>query len=90
MPAHSQVANIVEEENTGRAAGICRFREKRSHQNIGSAGLIHHHRPEVIVFVCKPPETFGQGGFSEVGTSFDHHTCRFAGGVGVKDSNGRH
>src|ERR1700761_6957170 len=90
MPAHAQISNIVEEDDSGCVAAIGGFPQKRSHQNIRTARFVHHSRPEAVEFSRKTTETLGERAAAEVRTAFDHHTRWLTCCMGVEDMDGPH
>ncbi len=87
VPAHSQIADVVKEDNAGGTRGIHRFAQQGAHDDIRAPRLIHYRGAEVIVL---PPETFQplrHVAAAQVGPARYDYTCRLAAGVGINDSN---
>ena len=55
VTAHSEVANIVKENDTGGARGIDRLAEQSAYDDVGASRLIHYGGTEMVVLVA---ETF--------------------------------
>ena len=59
MSAHSQVTDIVEEENASGTAGVHRIAEQRTDQHIRTPWFVDHRGTEIVMFRGKPMQPIG-------------------------------
>ena len=83
VPAHSQVADIVEENYPGDRLRIDWFLQQCPHEPIAAPWLVNQRRAQPIVFSfqdCSPPV---HAAFAQFRGAPDHCSGRFACRVGV-------
>src|ERR1700722_7263236 len=85
VTAHTQVADIIKEDDTRSASGIQRIAKQRAHHNVGSPRLVHYGRAKIIVLPAKAFPPISQRSGPEVGTATHDQTCGLPAGVGVDD-----
>src|SRR5437016_1229054 len=87
MAAHSQVADIVEENHSRGATRRVWLHQQASDENVGAAWLIHDCRTKPIVLLAKNFELVSGASWAEVGTATDNDASRFAGSVGIDNGD---
>ncbi len=87
VAAHAQVADVIEEDDTGGAGLIDRFAEQRAYDDIRSARLVDDGGTEAVVEALKAFQPLGEGAVAEVGAAGDDEARRLSGGVGVEDGD---
>ena len=90
VTAHVEVADVVEENDSGGAVLASRRDNGRTDDDIGAARFVHRRRPVAVEFVAKAIQAIGQGAFPQVGQAVHDYAGRFASGVGVNDFEGFH
>src|SRR5690348_4201508 len=87
MAAHSEIADIVEEDDTRCATWVGWFAEQRADDGIRAARLVHYRGTESVEFFAKNSETLGEGSGAEIGPALDDNASGLASGVGVNCAN---
>src|SRR5206468_3480380 len=85
MSAHPQVADVIEEEDASRTAGIHRLTEQGSDDYVRASGLIHHGRSKTIMLL---PESLKPGGkrvAAKIGAAAYHEPRGLASRVRIND-----
>ena len=85
VAAHSQVANIVKEDDPGGARGIDRIAEQSADYHVGASRLIHNGRAEIVVLVAKTFQPLGQRTGAEIRPATHYQAGWLAPGVGIDD-----
>jgi len=85
VAAHSEVSDIVEEDDSGCGFGIDWFAEERSDDDFGSAGFADDSAAEMIEFGLKTPHSIGKIFGAEIGSTCDDNSRWFPFRVGVDD-----
>jgi hypothetical protein len=62
-----------------------RTAEECPHERVRPPRLVHHRRPEGIVFPGEAVPAFGHGPLAQIGSPLDHHPGGFPPGVGIDD-----
>jgi hypothetical protein len=90
MAAHSQVTNVVEKNDTGRAGAITRLDQQCTDQHVRAARLIYDRGPEPVVLGAKDLQFFGYAAPAEVRPAAHDGPGWLTGRVGVNDGNSFH
>jgi hypothetical protein len=85
VAAHSEIANIVEEDYAGGTGSIDRITEEGAYNNVGAARFVYDSGPKCIMVPAEALEAIGQRPGSQVGAAADDQTGGFPAGVGVDD-----
>ena len=85
MPAHAEIADVVEEDDAGRAARIDRRTQQRPDHHIRPARFIDDGGAITIEVGTKALAPLGEGAAAEVRSAGDDDARRLAAGVGVDD-----
>ena len=88
VPAHAEIARIVEENNAGGARRIMGLAEERADHRFVTMGLGHCEAAEVIEFASEALAPLGQRPIAERGPAIDDHPRRLALGMRVDDPHG--
>jgi hypothetical protein len=59
MTAHSQIADVVDEDHSRHAAWVGRFAQKRAHHYVGTTRLVDYCGAKAIMLVAKALQPFG-------------------------------
>ena len=86
MPAHSEIADIVEIDNTCGGITIYGFAEQRTDHGVVPARFADDRRPQLVVVAPKCVETFGHRAAAEIGKSVNDDPGRLAAGMRVDSS----
>lgn len=87
MPAHSEIASIVEKEHTGRAIVPGRLAQKCPNQRIGSPRLEDYHPADVIELIGESGDALLHGAAAKIRPALDNDARWLALGVGVDYSH---
>src|SRR6188768_2744498 len=87
MPAHAEIAGIVEEDDSRDTTRILRLAQERSHDCFVTTWLVNQHPPVVIGRFTKPNHALAKGTCAEIRTARDDDSRRLALGVRVDDVN---
>jgi hypothetical protein len=87
MPAHPEVADIVEEDDSCGGLGVDGFAEKCTDDDLRSARFTNDSAAEVIEFALKTLHAAWEIAGPEIRTSCYNDTRRFPFGVGINDLN---
>jgi hypothetical protein len=85
VAAHSEVSDIVEEDDSGGGCGIDWFAEECSDDDLGSAGFADDSAAEMIEFGLKPLHSIGKISGAEIGATCNNDSRWFPFRVGVDD-----
>ena len=81
VPAHAEVADIVEEDDARGASWVGRFAQQRAHRHVGTARLVDHRRAIHVEVASKPLPLLGQRSRAQRRAASDDHSRRLAGRV---------
>ena len=90
MAAHSQIAHVVEEDQSGSTIQIRRFAQERADDHVRSAGFADHGLTESVVILAKPIAFLSDWPASKIGKAGNDETRRLAPRVGIDDLNALH
>ena len=87
VPAHTEIADVIKEDDAGGACGIDGLAQQGPHHHIGAPRFVYYCRPKFVVLGAKALKSRGQRPIAEVGAATNHHPRRLSAGVGVNHSN---
>ena len=87
VSAHSEVTDIVEEHDAGRARRVCRLTKKRADEHVRTARFVDDSRTETIMLFAQNLQTVSHAAATKFGSSTHDDACRFPGRVRVDDLN---
>ncbi len=87
MPAHSEHAHVVEENNARRAVRFMGFDKQAPDQFLRTPRFQNHGLAELIEVFLKKLQPFAQSPRSQVGTARNDDTGRFPSGVGIDEAD---
>jgi hypothetical protein len=87
VPAHPEVAHIVEEDHASQAVRINGIAEKRTHHDVGPARFVDDRRAKIVVELAKAFQTLYQRTRPEIGSAADNHARRLPASVGIDDAD---
>jgi len=85
VAAHSEVSDIVEEDDSGGGCGIDWFAEECADDDFGSAGFTDDSAAEMIEFGMKTAHSIGKISSAEIGATCNDDSRWFPFRVGVDD-----
>ena len=85
MPAHAEVAGIVEVDHPGGACRVVRFADERAHHRLVAVGLGHREATEMVEFTSEALAPFGHRPIAERRPAIDDHPGRLALGMRIDD-----
>src|SRR5581483_3353037 len=68
VPAHSQIADIVKEDDSRSTAGVGRRNQQRANEYVRSAWFVDHGRSKPVVLGGEPALAFAQIAATEIGS----------------------
>ena len=89
VTAHSQVADIVEKDDSCGAAFVHRLAEQCADQYIRASRLIDHRRSEIVIFRGKTLQTQGERIVTQLRPAGDDHPRWLAGRMRIDNLNRR-
>src|SRR3984957_17219639 len=90
MPAHAQIAHVIEENDSDFATGTLRRDEQRAHQRIRAARLVPDGGTERGEAIAESLHSLRQGPIPEVRAALDHQARGFTAGVRIDDADLAH
>jgi hypothetical protein len=60
VTTHTQITDVIEEDNAGGAGAVGRLAEQPPHHDIGTPRLVHHGRTKIVVPSAKAFQPVGQ------------------------------
>src|SRR5215831_10037913 len=83
MPAHPQVADVVEEDDSGRAVLVLGLTQQCAHEGIRASRFVDNCRPEFVVLVAEAFKPDAQWTRPEIGGAADHDAGWLTAGMGI-------
>src|SRR6202012_3118818 len=93
MPAHAQIAHVLEINTCRLARWIKRLQQNPAHDNVRAARLSHNSRSKKVVSFAKACKPLCQRTATKLGASCNHNAGWFACSMGIDDldrSGSRH
>ena len=88
VPAHAEIARIVEEYDAGGACRVVRLAKERADHCLVTMGLGHCEAAELIEFASEALAPLGQRAVAERRAALDDHAGRLALGMRVDNPHG--
>ena len=85
VPAHAEIARIVEENYAGGAGRVVRLAEERANHCLMTVGLGHGEAAQMIKFASEALAPLGHRPIAKRRAAIDDHPRGLALGVGVDD-----
>ena len=83
VSAHAQHRPCIKVDHARHATRIDRLHQQRAYHGRLTARLQHQGAAEVLMLLCQPLGTLGQGAGAKLGPALDNDACRFAAGMAV-------
>ena len=87
MSAHSEIADVVEEDNSRGTGAVFRFHQQSTDDDIGAAWFVDDGGAERIKLALEYPASLGDGTGAQIRTAGENHARRLASGVGIDDED---
>ena len=87
MPAHVQVADIIEKDHARRTSRVRRLTQQRPHHRVRSPRFIANRRPVVVKFVPEQFQPFPHCPAAQWRPSANHQPCGFSPGMRIDHVN---
>src|SRR5438874_10135126 len=78
VPAHTEIADVIEENNARDAGGIRRLCEQAAYCHIGAARLVYDSRTKPIVTFPQDFQLVCDAAAAEIRAAVDDHASRFS------------
>ena len=85
VPAHAEIADVVEKDDPGDAGRVFRFEQQRADHHVRTARFIHDGRAKVIERLLKTVAPDGERSAPEVRAAGNDDPRRFTAGVRIHD-----
>ncbi len=85
VATHAEIADIVEKDDAGDAAGIGRLTKQGADDDIGAARLVDDGGTERVVMALKQSAPVGEATAAKIRAAGDDHARRLAAGVRIDD-----
>jgi hypothetical protein len=85
VPAHSQIADVVKEDDTSGARRFLGIAQERANHNAGTPRLVDNRGAETVVLFAKAPQPIRKRTLAKIGTAAHDQPCRLTPGMGIND-----
>ena len=90
VSAHTEVADVVEEDDSRGASLAARFANQRADEQVRTTRLVDDGRTETIMLFAENFQTVGHAATAKIRSAANDDARRFAAGVRVDDLNSFH
>ncbi len=87
VPAHAQVADVIEEDHAGRARSVARLAKQSANEHVGAAWLIDDRRTKTVVLLLEGAQPFGQRARPQFRPAVHHKARWLAAGMRIDGLN---
>jgi hypothetical protein len=85
VPAHSEIASVIEKNRAGHTAIVHRRAKKRTDDNIRTSRLVDYRAAEVIILCLESLSPQDETSLAQIRTACDDHPSWLTASVGVNN-----
>ena len=89
MHTHSQVTDIVKENDAGRVCGIVWLAQQSAHDNVRAPRFVYYGSAKLVVLIAELMESIGNRSPVKTRATGDDDTSGLATGMRINDANTR-